>query len=76
MTPPDAQQPYPFASAAGLLARCAETGLPVSGVMLANEISRRPAEEVRAGLLRIWGVMRQCVASGCAVPGILPGGLK
>jgi len=68
--------PYPFASAADLLDRCAESGLPISGVMLANEASRRPAGQVRAGLLRIWAVMQQCIADGCASPGILPGGLK
>ncbi|HEV3381310.1 MAG TPA: L-serine ammonia-lyase [Trebonia sp.] len=71
-----APEPYPFATAADLLARCAQTGLPVSGVMLANETSRRPDGQVRARLLEIWAVMRQCVANGCATPGILPGGLK
>ena len=68
--------PYPFASAADLLDRCTESGLPVSGVMLANETSRRPAEQVRARLLEIWAVMRQCVVNGCAGTGILPGALK
>ena len=72
----EAGLPYPFASAAELLDRCTESGLPVSGVMLANEGSRRPAGQVRAGLLGIWAVMRQCVDNGCASPGILPGGLK
>jgi len=71
-----AAEPYPFASAAELLDRCAETGLPASGVMLANETSRRPASQVRARLLEIWDVMRQCVANGCTGAGILPGGLK
>jgi L-serine dehydratase len=68
--------PYPFASAAELLDRCTESGLPVSGVMLANEASLRPAGQVRARLLGIWAVMRQCVEAGCGSPGILPGGLK
>jgi L-serine dehydratase len=72
----DAGLPYPFASAAELLDRCTESGLPVSGVMLANETHRRPAAEVRARLLAIWAVMRQCVASGCETPGVLPGRLK
>ncbi len=72
----DAGLPYPFGSAAELLRRCTESGLPISGVMLANEVSTRPAEQVRAGLLGIWAVMRQCVDTGCASPGILPGGLK
>jgi L-serine dehydratase len=72
----DAGLPYPFASAAELLDRCTESGLPISGVMLANEASTRPAGQVRAQLLDIWAVMRQCVEAGCDSPGILPGGLK
>src|SRR5947199_43421 len=66
----DGGLPCPFASAAELLDWCTESGLPVSGVMLANETDRRPAGEVRARLLAIWAVMRQCVASGCETPGI------
>jgi len=72
----DAGVPYPFGSAAELLDRCTESGLPVSGVMLANEASRRPATRVRSRLLEIWAVMRQCVEAGCASPGVLPGGLN
>ena len=68
--------PYPFASGAELLAAAERTGLPISGVMLANELVRRDKAEVRSGLLRIWAVMRECVAAGCAADGVLPGGLK
>jgi L-serine dehydratase len=68
--------PYPFASGAELLATAAATGLPVSGVMLANELARREESDVTAGLLRIWAVMRECVARGCSADGVLPGGLK
>ncbi|WP_375486764.1 L-serine ammonia-lyase [uncultured Jatrophihabitans sp.] len=67
---------HPFLTGDELLARCAETGLPVSGVMLANELSWRSEAEVRQGLLDIWAVMVQCVANGCANEGVLPGGLK
>jgi L-serine dehydratase len=74
--PDDAGLPYPFSSAAELLDRCTESGLAVSGVMLANEVSRRPEHDVRERLLAIWAVMRQCVQAGCESPGILPGGLK
>jgi len=68
--------PYPFASAAGLLASCARAGLPVSGIMLANELVRRDKAEVESGLLQIWSVMQDCVTRGCSVGGVLPGGLK
>ncbi len=66
----------PFDSGADLLAQCAASGLPISGVMLANETSWRTEAEVRAGLLAIWEVMQTCVTSGCTNEGTLPGGLK
>ncbi len=68
--------PYPFTSGAELLARTRESGLPISGVMLANELVRRDEQQVRAGLLRIWSVMRECVTASCQAGGVLPGGLK
>jgi L-serine dehydratase len=68
--------PYPFSSGADLLAQAARTGLPVSGIMLANELVRRDTAEVDAGLLRIWAVMQECVQRGCQAEGVLPGGLK
>lgn len=67
---------WPFTTAKQLLAHCAEQGLSVSQVMLANEAAWRPEAETRAGLLRIWQVMQQCVNAGCEHEGILPGGLK
>jgi L-serine dehydratase len=66
---------HPFATAAELLVRCAETGLPISGVMLANELSWRKAEEVADGLAEIWHAMQDCVRRGCEHHGTLPGGL-
>jgi L-serine dehydratase len=68
--------PYPFTTAEGLLDRCRETRLPISGVMLANELVRRSEHEVRSGLLHIWQVMQECVDAGCRHEGVLPGGLK
>jgi L-serine dehydratase len=68
--------PYPFASGAELLASCGRTGLPVSGVMLANELVRRDKAEVESGLMQIWSVMQDCVTRGCSASGVLPGGLK
>ncbi|WP_326569219.1 L-serine ammonia-lyase [Amycolatopsis rhabdoformis] len=68
--------PYPFRTGADLLGHCAATGLSVSEIMLANELSWRTADEVRAGLLEIWSVMADCVSAGIAHEGVLPGGLK
>ena len=44
--------------------------------MLENELAWRTEAEVRARLLEIWQVMRECVAAGIATEGVLPGGLK
>jgi L-serine dehydratase len=67
---------YPFTTGDQMLARCVESGLPISGVMLANETAWRREQDVRAGLLEIWAVMQQCVRNGWSHGGILPGGLK
>jgi L-serine dehydratase len=67
---------YPFKSGADLLAHTTATGLGISDIMLANELSWRPEADVRSGLLNIWRVMRECVERGCSVDGTLPGGLK
>ncbi|RKN48510.1 L-serine ammonia-lyase [Micromonospora endolithica] len=67
---------YPFSTGAELLDVTRATGLSISEVMLANELSWRTEGEVRAGLLEIWRVMRECVARGCERDGVLPGGLK
>jgi L-serine dehydratase len=68
--------PYPFHSAAELLALCSEHGLSISELMLANEAVWRPEAETRAGLLKIWQVMQDCVKTGCRAEGVMPGGLK
>ena len=74
---PDATPvPYPFRTGAELLAHAEASGLPISGVMMANELVSRDEAEVRDGLLRIWRVMQDCVRAGCAAEGVLPGGLK
>ncbi|ETK33923.1 L-serine ammonia-lyase [Microbispora sp. ATCC PTA-5024] len=75
--PDDTVLPYPFTTAAELLARCADTGLSISGLMLENEKAfGRTAEEIREGLLRLWSVMAECVRRGSTREGVLPGGLK
>jgi L-serine dehydratase len=67
---------YPFRTAAELLEHCRASGLPISRVMLRNELAWRTEAEVRAGLLEIWEVMQDCVVRGCQHDGVLPGGLK
>ncbi|MFI6810680.1 L-serine ammonia-lyase [Streptomyces luteogriseus] len=67
---------YPFRTGDELLRLAEETGLSISALMLENERAWRTEEEIRAGLLEIWQVMRDCVARGLSQEGILPGGLK
>src|SRR6185436_10379094 len=71
-----AAPPYPFDSAAELLAKCREHGLELFELMMANERTWRSDEEIRAGLLRIWNVMQGWVARGFRQTGVLPGVLK
>lgn len=73
--------PYPFANAAELMAQCSRHGLSIAQLMMANEVTLRPADEVRAGVLRIAKVMDGAIDRGCGLHGafasdILPGGLK
>ncbi|MEV6050525.1 L-serine ammonia-lyase [Streptomyces sp. NPDC052107] len=67
---------YPFRTGDELLRLTEETGLSISSLMLENERAWRTEEEIRAGLLEIWRVMRECVGRGMSREGILPGGLK
>jgi L-serine dehydratase len=76
MTTTDVGLPYPFASAAELLAMAAEKGLAIWELMLENESALRSRDEVRAGILHIWGVMLACIERGMITEGILPGGLS
>ncbi len=73
---PDSPVTYPFSSAAELMRHCERTGLPIATLVLANEASFRPEAETRVRLDAIWEAMQNCVRRGCAMDGILPGGLK
>jgi L-serine dehydratase len=67
---------YPFRTGDELLRLTKETGLSISSLMLENERAWRTEDEIRAGLLEIWRVMRSCVSRGMSQEGILPGGLR
>ncbi|WP_407518852.1 L-serine ammonia-lyase [Methylobacterium oryzisoli] len=68
--------PHPFESAADLLAACAETGLSIAQIQLANERALRSEAEIEAGLDAIRDAMLACIARGLRMEGELPGGLK
>ena len=69
--------PYPFTSGKQLLEHCRREGSSIAEIMLANELSWRSEDELRARLLHIWSVMQECVENGCTrTEARLPGGLK
>ena len=68
--------PYPFKTGAELPALTEQEGCSIAEIMRRNERHWRPDEETRAGLLKIWRVMQECVQRGCRTEGILPGGFK
>jgi L-serine dehydratase len=75
--------PYPFHSAAELLATAEANGIAIAELMMANERAlmggrggSAPAEQVSAGIERIWATMKECIGRGMAAEGILPGGLN
>lgn len=68
--------PYDFSSADELLMLCEKHGLRVSELMMANEKVWRSEDEIRAGLMRLWKAMQECVEHGLKHEGILPGGLN
>jgi L-serine dehydratase len=67
--------PYPFETAAELLALCQRENLELCELVLANERAWRSEPQIRSGLLEIWGVMRACVERGFRTSGDLPGAL-
>lgn len=70
------QLPFPIDKAEDLLHWCRKTGLSISEVVMENESSWRPEAGTRAGMLRIWEVMKECIFRGCHTEGMLPGGLN
>jgi L-serine dehydratase len=67
--------PFPFTTAAELLALCASERRPIDELVLANELVLRDEQTVRSGLLHIWHTMRGCIDAGFAATGELPGRL-
>jgi L-serine dehydratase len=70
------QLPFPIDHNADLLHWCRKTGLSISEVVIENEAAWRPEAETKAGVNRIWTVMRDCIYRGCHAEGMLPGGLN
>lgn len=68
--------PYPFATAAELLAQARQSGKTIAEMQRANERITRSGAEIDDGIRRIWSVMSNCIDQGLGGQGILPGGLK
>ena len=70
--------PYPFGSAAELLATAEKNNLTIAQLMFANELALKNGDEkaVHAGIARLWQAMQDCCARGMVTDGILPGGLS
>jgi L-serine dehydratase len=70
------QLPFEIHKAEDLIHWCRVTGMSISEIVLENESAWQTEAETKAGLLRIWEVMKGCIYRGCHTPGILPGGLQ
>lgn len=68
--------PHPFKTCDELLAICNAEQKMIYEVMMKNEKAWRSEQEIRAGILRIWQVMQECVQRGLQQEGTLPGGLN
>ncbi|MGZ5247901.1 MAG: serine dehydratase beta chain, partial [Flavitalea sp.] len=67
---------FPIDKAEDILHWCRKTGLSISEVVLENEQAWRPEAETKAGMMKIWQVMKECMYRGCHTGGMLPGGLN
>ncbi|MFD2648017.1 L-serine ammonia-lyase [Devosia albogilva] len=68
--------PYPFDSAAAMLAMARQSGLSIAEMKRRNELALRSATELEHGLDRLWQAMSDCIDRGLRREGRLPGGLK
>ncbi|MFQ8433807.1 L-serine ammonia-lyase, partial [Amaricoccus sp. W119] len=68
-------RPYPFATAAEMLAMGEASGLSIAAMKRANETAGGQSP-LDAGIDRLLKVMNDCVDRGLATDGILPGGLN
>ncbi|MDG1456980.1 MAG: L-serine ammonia-lyase [Pseudoprimorskyibacter sp.] len=68
--------PFPFATAADMLAMARRSGKTIAEMKAANESQWQSKTALQDGLTRIWTVMNDCINRGLMAQGILPGGLK
>lgn len=68
--------PYPFSSAAELMAYCQKEKLSIADIILANEKIAREEKIIKENLLHIATVMENCINKGCQSTGFLAGPLR
>lgn len=68
--------PFPIDDAQDLIFWCIKTGMSINEVVMENENAWRSEEATKAGVLKIWETMKNCIYRGCHSQGELPGGLK
>lgn len=68
--------PHLFRSARDLVALAEERDCTIAAIVADNERALERHHDQRSALLRIWTVMRECVAAGLTHEGTLPGGLR
>jgi L-serine dehydratase len=67
--------PYAIDTEKDIIKWVKETGLPISEIVMKNELTLRTRKEIRKGILEIWDTMKACIHKGCHTEGVLPGGL-
>jgi L-serine dehydratase len=67
--------PYPFETAAEMLAMARESGKTIAEMKRANERTHRREADISDGIEKVWSVMTDCIDRGLAREGVLPGGL-
>ena len=71
-----AEIPFPIQKAADLLNWHKSEVKSIADICLINELHWKTLDEIRDGLNKIWGVMKESIFRGAHTDGELPGGLK
>ncbi len=71
----DEDVPYPFGTAAEMLAMGESSGLSIADMKRANERGRG-GDDLDGRIMAIWDVMNRCIDRGLNNEGVLPGGLN
>ncbi len=67
--------PYPFETAAEMLAMARDSGKTIAEMKRENERVHRREAEISDGIEKVWSVMTECIDRGLSHEGVLPGGL-